>query len=235
MQSVGVTLRHLFVDFPSKDQTVRVVLLLQTFINTLGGQSSMNIPSFVPSCKEKIENLGLMPVKRTDLIEVLANNFAPEHFGGILEFGRVELKMSRNQVEGLVQELSFRCLESSFKGKMLKRLLEGYPFLDDLVRERVMQHYRLKLDDLPAWDDEKAVNAYQAPLCRDFSVQRLFGIGDLDIHPVSAAAVAGNQDRKGDDDDAMDQDSNDEAADEVDDDDDLVRLFDFPGLPISIR
>lgn len=201
---------------------MRVVLLLQIFIATLGGQSSLNVPSFVPTCKEKIESLGLAPVKRTDLLEALANNFAPEHFGGILEFGRVEMKMSRNEIEGLVQELAFRCLESCFKGKMLKRLLEGYPFLDDLVRERVMQHYRLKLEELPAWDDDKAISAYQAPLCRDYSVQRLFSINALDLHPVPAPT---EHERKGEDDDAMDQDATGEAADEHDDDDDLVRLF----------
>ncbi|THH30656.1 hypothetical protein EUX98_g3535 [Antrodiella citrinella] len=223
LPNIGATLRHLYLDFPSKDPTVRVVLLLQIFISTLGGQSSLNVPSFVPTCKEKIDDLGLSPIKRTDLLEALANNFAPEHFGGILDFGRVEMKMSRNEVEGLVQELAFRCLESSCKGKMLKRLLEAYPFLDDLVRERAMQHYRLKLDELPAWDDEKAVTAYQAPLCRDNSVSRQYN-NIADVQPVQAALIAGDRDRKGDDDDAMDQDAMDEAADEVDDDDDLGNI-----------
>lgn len=182
----------------------------------------MNIPAFVPSCKEKIENLGLAPVKRTDLLEVLANNFAPEHFGGILEFGRAEMKMSRNEIEGLVQELAFRCLESCYKGKMLKRLLEGYPFLDDLVRERVMQTFRLKLEDLPPRDDEKAINSYQAPLCREYPGQRYFGTSEID-HPMRATET-GNEGRKGEDDDAM-EDATGEAAEDSDDDDDLVRLF----------
>ncbi|KAH8104584.1 hypothetical protein BXZ70DRAFT_596840 [Cristinia sonorae] len=217
LPSVGLTLRHLYTDFPSKDPTVRVVLLLQLFIGILGGHSSIDIPSFIPSCKEKFDALGLSPIKRTDLLEVLANNFAPEHFGGILEFGRVVMKMARNEIEGLVQELAFRCLGSSFKGKMLKRLLESYPFLDDLVRERVMQHYRLNLDDLPAWDDEKAIRAYQAPLCRDFSM-RFFGLNTLDVPVVPA------QDRKDSDDDAMDQDATGETMEGVDDDDDLGNI-----------
>lgn len=216
-------LRHLYRDFPSSHPTVRVVLLLQIFISTLNGQSSLNVPSFVPACKEKIEALGLDPVKRTDLLEVLANNFAPEHFGGILEFGRAELKMSRNEVEGLVQELAFRCLESCYKGKMLKRLLEGYPFLDDMVRERVMNTYRLKLDDLPPWDDEKAVSAYQAPLCRQNS-SRPIGLYPFEVSLSMSAIGQAAGDRKGEDDDAMVQDGEGEAQAEGHDDD-LVRFF----------
>ncbi|KAI0781991.1 hypothetical protein C8Q75DRAFT_789273 [Abortiporus biennis] len=172
---IANVLRQLFTDFPSKDPIVRVVLLLQIFLSEhlavtplIPGLAGLSLTQYVRACKQKIEDIGLNPVKRTDLLEVLANKFAPDRFVGILEYGRTELAMSRNEVEGLIQELAIRCLEVGCKGKMLKKLLEAYTFLDDVVRERVVKKYRLNLDDLPMSEDENACINFSAPLCRGF-------------------------------------------------------------------
>jgi len=127
---------------------VRVVLVLQVFNGETAYLDSQRYSSsfstYVNICSEKFESLGLAPIKRTDLLEVLCNRFAPERFTGILAYGRTVLNMSRNEIEGLVQDVAFRCLEIGCKGRMLKKLLEHYSFLDDAIRARVMKIYRLK-------------------------------------------------------------------------------------------
>ncbi|KAJ3536966.1 hypothetical protein NM688_g6761 [Phlebia brevispora] len=177
--TVYTTLRQLYIDFPSKDRVVRQVLLLQIFLSMSsnpGATFPTAVPSslerYVDSCKAKIEGTGLGPVTRTDLLEVLSSKFAPEKFEGIVEYGRTALKMSQNELNGLVQEVSFRCLEISCKGKMLKALIGSYPFLEDAIRERVMRIYKLYPEDLPPWQDEAACNAYEAPLCQDYFLPR---------------------------------------------------------------
>ncbi|KAI0345775.1 hypothetical protein BDW22DRAFT_1467054 [Trametopsis cervina] len=179
--SICNSLRDLYRDFPSSDPTVRNVLLLQVFIceTTTTG---INIPIdpthaiFVEKCREKIESIGLPPVERRDLLDVLSSKFVPERFSGIIEYGRLALSMSSRAIEELVKELAYRCLEIGCKGKMLKRLVELYPVLDEAIRLRIMQKYKLAVDDLPPWGDEEACQAYEAPLCRDLASPRvLFG------------------------------------------------------------
>lgn len=136
----------------------------------------VTLTEYVRTCKEKIAAMGLAPVRRSDLLEVLANKFAPDRFHGILEYGKVVMGLSKHDIEGLVQDLGIRCLEIGCKGKMLKKLMETYPFLDDVIRARVMKHLRLNLDDLPHWEDEEACAAYNAPLCRNFISESDFGL-----------------------------------------------------------
>ena len=51
---------------------------------------------------------------------------------------------------------------------MLRKLLEGFPFLHDTISSVVLQRYRLCLFDLPPREDEKACAAFEAKLCRDY-------------------------------------------------------------------
>ena len=88
--------------------------------------SDVSHKQFVQTCKEKIETIGLGPGKRTDLLGVLSNSFAPEKFEGIIEYGRTVLEMSRSEIEELVQEVAFRCIENGCKGKMLSKLWGSY-------------------------------------------------------------------------------------------------------------
>lgn len=154
---------------------------------------------FVEKCREKIESIGLPPVERRDLLDVLSSKFVPERFSGIIEYGRLALSMSSRAIEELVKELAYRCLEIGCKGKMLKRLVELYPVLDEAIRLRIMQKYKLAVDDLPPWGDEEACLAYEAPLCRDLASPRvLFGdpMGPSTSEnstPASAPSQAQNQ------------------------------------------
>ncbi|THH01557.1 hypothetical protein EW026_g1174 [Hermanssonia centrifuga] len=133
----------------------------------------------------KIESIGLHPIKRADLLEVLASRFAPERLNGVLEYGRSILGLSRNEIEGVLQELAFRCLEIGCKGKLLKKLVELYPFLADAIRERVLKKYKIDLDDLPPWQDEVACSMFEAPLCQDFMVPKMSYFEDSRSTPVT--------------------------------------------------
>ncbi|KAI0699093.1 Squalene/phytoene synthase-domain-containing protein [Cytidiella melzeri] len=169
-------LKELFQDFPSNDPLVRHVLILQVFVSeTITSGLILSQPyyrAFGERCQQKIESIGLPPVDRHDLLEVLSSKFAPERFQGVIMYGRLILGMSSRAVDDLVREVSFRCLEIGCKGKMLKKIVELYPFVADAIRRRVMEQYRLNVDDLPPWEDENACLLYEAPLCQDFVVPR---------------------------------------------------------------
>lgn len=131
-----------------------------------------SLDRYVDTCRQKIESVGLGPVKRTDLTEVLSSKFAPEKFEGIIEYGRTILRMTSSEIEGLVQDVAFHCLEISCKGKMLKALVISYPFLKGALRTRIMQNYKLNPEDLPPWQEEAACSMYEAPLCQDYFLPR---------------------------------------------------------------
>lgn len=157
---------------------MRLVLLLQVFLSestfTIGPPIGDNPPrNYVDNCTEKIEAISLDPVQRSDLVEVLASKFAPDRFRGVLEYGRVALGMSKAEIEDLVQEVAFRCLEIGCKGKMLERLVECYPSLDDAIRVQVLRKFKLDIGDLPPCNDTRACMMYEAPLCQDFVMPRM--------------------------------------------------------------
>ncbi|KAH9950579.1 hypothetical protein B0H21DRAFT_722324 [Amylocystis lapponica] len=180
-------LRELHGDFPSQDRTVRLVLLLTVFINeplpVAPTQSTLNV--YTTKCKEVIESLGLNPVTRQDIFDVLVNKFVPDRFGGVLEFARVALNISRKDIMTLVQDVALACLEIGCKGKMVKRLVEAYEYLHDVIAAHVLRKHRLSLEDLPSSEDEKACRHFGAVLCRNFSIARLPG------DPAEAAANIG--------------------------------------------
>ncbi|KAK7689999.1 hypothetical protein QCA50_006641 [Cerrena zonata] len=171
-------IRQLFFDYPSRDPTVRVVLLLQVFLSerpvqiiTPSGRISY-ADAYIRFCKDKIESLNLNPVTRDDLFGVLVNRFAPDRFDGVLEYAKRVLDMSRHDLEELARDVAFKCLEIGCKGKMLEKLIDMYPTLDDAIRENVMKHYMFQVDDLPSPENERACVNYEAKLCRDFIMPR---------------------------------------------------------------
>lgn len=154
------------------------MLLLQVFLSEIAFTTGLPVGdtpprNYVANCKEKIESIGLAPVKRADLVQVLSSKFAPDRFKGILEYGRTVLGMSKAEVEDLVQEVAFKCLEVGCKGKMLQRMVELYPFIEDAIRVHVLQTYRLNVGDLPSAEDPGAMLLYEAPLCQDFVMPRM--------------------------------------------------------------
>jgi hypothetical protein len=213
------------------------VLLLQVFLSeshSVTGVVIADTPqrNYVENCMAKIESIGLGPVKRADLVDVLSNKFAPERFRGVLDFGRVALGMSKAEVENLIQEVAFRCLEIGCKGRMLMRMVELHPFLEDAIRVHVVRNYRLDVGDLPPSDDVNGCVLYEAPLCQDFMTPRMTlpdAITEL-MHRTSGAAPSTSMEEgavqtasSGDGEEAGGQELYSKATGNEDDDDDLVR------------
>src|SRR5262245_37415834 len=73
-------LRQLYVDFPSSDPTVRAVILLTVIL-------SDNCPTHINpiSLKSRFEQLGLLPLSRKDIFNIMTNPFV-ERYASISEF-----------------------------------------------------------------------------------------------------------------------------------------------------
>lgn len=215
------------------------MLLLQVFISMMPsvvGSSDHNPRAVAEKCREKIESIGLPPAERSDLVELLSNNFAPERFTPVIYYGRHILGMASRAIDDLLQEVAYRCLEVGCKGIMLQNLANEYPFLEDAIKSHVMRKYRLHLDDLPPWEDEQACMLYEAPLSQEYrnlrpvEVHRALSGGSV-IHaiaPVPAQHVMEPQANAdaGVEDDSQDKETTSDAAKEhsgdQEEDDDLV-------------
>lgn len=106
------SLTQLYTDFPSLDPTVRLVLLLGVFINDHAPLSATPI-----RLKSKLEPLGLLPVTRQDIFNVMVNPFV-EKYQSILEFARIEVGLSQKEIGALVQEVAVRCLSEGCKARL---------------------------------------------------------------------------------------------------------------------
>ena len=189
-------LRVLFKDFPSEDPTVRLVLLLTVFLSeptavpsslSATSETSQSLARYVESCHEEIEELGLGPLTRKDITDVLLSKFVPERFGGILEYARSVLKLDKSEMDGIMTDVALGCLEIGCKGRMLKKLVEAHEFLGDIIAAHLVKHYRISIEDLPPSEDEKACKEYSAPLCADFMMRgrvTLVGLEDAMAGPV---------------------------------------------------
>ena len=103
------SLTQLYTDFPSSDPTVRLVLLLGVFINDHTPLSATPI-----RLKSKLEPLGLLPITRRDIFNVMINPFV-EKYQSILEFARTEVGLSQKEIGVLAQEVAVRCLSEGCK------------------------------------------------------------------------------------------------------------------------
>jgi hypothetical protein len=102
-------LRQLFTDFPSSDPTVRLVILLTIFL------SDNCLTHTTPaSLKSKFELLGVLPLTRKDIYNVLLNPFV-ERYMPILEFAKVEVGLGGKEIRALIEEVAVKCLEIGCK------------------------------------------------------------------------------------------------------------------------
>lgn len=115
------SLTQLYTDFPSPDPTVRLVLLLGVFIN-----DHTPLSATPTRLKSKLEPLGLLPIARQDIFNVMVNPFV-EKYQSILEFARAEVGLSQKDIGILVQEVAVRCLSEGCKVR-LSCLSEGLLF-----------------------------------------------------------------------------------------------------------
>lgn len=195
---------------------MRLVLLLGVFINEIAPLSAT--PARL---KAKLEPLGVLPITRQDIINLMVNPFT-EKFQPILEFARVEVGLKQKEIAKLVEEVAVKCLEEGCKvcycrtililrlnfvfiqGKMVRKLYDNFPSLHDVIVNTVIRRYRLDVDKLPPSEDEEACRIYRAPLCREFNdLATDEETSDAVIGP-NAAEVAGNEEV---DDMSVDEDS----------------------------
>ncbi|GLB38316.1 hypothetical protein LshimejAT787_0501810 [Lyophyllum shimeji] len=164
------TLRFLYADFPSSDPTVRLVMLI-VFFNT-----TENLHSSPPAIHGKLEALNLTPLTREDVLNILVNPFV-DRYQVLLDYAKWELGKKEDgtkglgpkEFRGLVGDVVSRCLEVGCKGKLLKKLQEGYSFVTDQITKAVQEKYQIFIDDLPAWEDYDACAKFEAKLCRDYT------------------------------------------------------------------
>lgn len=106
------SLTQIYTDFPSPDPTVRLVLLLGVFINDHTPLSATPI-----RLKSKLEPLGLLPITKQDIFNVMINPFV-EKYQSILEFARTEVGLGQKEIGILVQEVAVRCLSEGCKVRL---------------------------------------------------------------------------------------------------------------------
>ncbi|KAF8133652.1 hypothetical protein EV363DRAFT_927496 [Boletus edulis] len=190
-------LRQLYTDFPSTDPMVRVVMLLTVCLS----ESTWVLPAMpeaITSFQSKLEAIGLLPLTREDLFNVMINPFV-EKLGVLLEYAKEEMEMSVKDIKDLVQEVAIKCLEIASKGKTLRRLVENYSLHVGLA-DAAVRRYSLSLDDLTPAEDEKACATYEAALCRDFSnlkMLRANSSGSSNQTSSVTAALAGGTEANG--------------------------------------
>lgn len=107
----------------------------------------------------------------------------------------------------------------SWKGKTLRKFVEGYLFLHDTIATVVTQRYQIDVDDLPTYEDEKACAAYEAKLCRDFIIPRFSDDATTADSEVQDEADEGEAEtgRGHGEGDAIDGDEMDELVDDSED------------------
>jgi hypothetical protein len=128
-----------------------------------------------------------------------------EKFSCVMEYAKAHVGLGSKQIRDLMEEVAIRCLEVGCKGKMLKRLVDGYPMLKNTIATIVIEKYQLDLDDLPSHEDEAACKAYEAKLCRDYFFQKP-GIVEDGANAEDADADANMRDREaGEDEDEEDE------------------------------
>ncbi|KAF8903160.1 hypothetical protein CPB84DRAFT_1728604 [Gymnopilus junonius] len=164
----GETLLYLFSEFPSSDVSVRLVMLLLVFLSAEDTRMSTT------AIKAKLDLLGLTPVTKRDIFNVLVNPFV-EKFNTIMNFARAEVSttdegskgMSPIEIEALVEEVADKCLEIACKGKLLRRLHELFPALKSSLAPLIVEKYRINIEDLPSWEAD-SYQPYTSTLCLDF-------------------------------------------------------------------
>ncbi|KAF5369469.1 hypothetical protein D9758_002713 [Tetrapyrgos nigripes] len=165
--STQQNLLHLFTDYPSSDPTVRLVILVIVFLSNDNNHPTIPI-------KTRLETLKIGPVTRLDLYNVLIHPFV-ERYSSVFDYMRSDMETSEEGKKGLnqremravVDEVAARLLEFDCKGKMLKKLHDGYTSVRETIIRSVFDKHQLRLEDLPESQDTDACVTYRAPLCYD--------------------------------------------------------------------
>ncbi|KAI0317788.1 hypothetical protein OF83DRAFT_1119562, partial [Amylostereum chailletii] len=155
--SVIPALRRLYQDFPSKDPTVRLVMMLTVFVPAQ--------PSSLPAHSD-LENLKLTPLSRDDLFNLLLNPFI-ERYAPIVSYAATHMGYKHGDINTLLTSVAVACLPLSSKGNMIKAIFHrDQEKLTKAILAAVTQ-YQVTLDSLPSSDNEAECQKFRTRLCRD--------------------------------------------------------------------
>ncbi|TFK24971.1 hypothetical protein FA15DRAFT_669031 [Coprinopsis marcescibilis] len=174
--ATGDILRQLYSDYPSTDPTVRLVVIIAIFISAENSRTSTSQLHTI------LEATVLAPLTKRDAYNILINPFV-EKYSAVLEYARQEIGfkedgskgLSASDARGLLEEVARKCLQIGCKGKLLSRLFEGFPPIQEIVITEVLEHYQIRLEDVPTWEED-ASKGYGAKLGRDFARN---GLGEV--------------------------------------------------------
>ena len=133
--ATGEILVHLFTDFPSSDVAVRLVILVVIFV----AADNLHMPP--STIHRKLENLGLTPLTRRDVYNILINPFV-ERYISVMEYAQEEIGvkedgsqgMSGAEIDTLMEEVGTKCLEIGCKVRF-SACMDGYtPILTNTIR-----------------------------------------------------------------------------------------------------
>ncbi|THH16562.1 hypothetical protein EW146_g4100 [Bondarzewia mesenterica] len=175
-------LRHLYLDYPSKDPTVRLVLMVTVF----SGNGSDMSPETLHA---KVEALKLAPLTKRDIHNVLLSPFVDRHTN-VMKYAKAHVGIRAKEVRVFLEDVAKKCLEISCKlmtenarqGKMLRSINHEYCSLEKALIAYAMEHYQVSLQDFEGHDEE--VFAYfEAPLNRDLNCIHSFEEAVLSSSP----------------------------------------------------
>ncbi|KAG2010178.1 hypothetical protein CC2G_013021 [Coprinopsis cinerea AmutBmut pab1-1] len=134
-------LTKLYSDYPSTDPIVRLVVITAIFIS--------------------------------------AENSRLEKYTTVLDYAREEIGtngdggkgLGEAEARGLVEDVARKCLQVGCKGKLLNRLIEGFPHLKDVLVNEVAERHQIRLEEVPSWVGQGSV-AYTAKLSGDYARKR---------------------------------------------------------------
>lgn len=181
--SAGKTLRHLFSDFPSKDSSVRLVMILIALFSSPStspshSRSDRDTHNDKNSSPKQLHALfksyKLTPLCKRDVQNVLLNPFV-EQFWPMYKYAKTYVKeISEDSSLSLLREVVNKALVITCKGNLLADVLKDHPQdestagYESIIVSAVMTHYQLPMEGLPERDDP--AEPFVAPLCRDVSL-----------------------------------------------------------------
>lgn len=159
--------------------------------------------------RAKLEGLGLMPITRRDIFNILVNPFV-EKFTLLLSFASEEIGvkedgskgMKESEIEDIATAVAVKCIEIAckvnlisyllysltkieivFQGKLVKRLCEKFPNIRKVINDVVLSNHQVEIANIPCWEDDMDCGRYRAALSQDF-----FAWGAEEVHAPESLA-----------------------------------------------
>jgi hypothetical protein len=71
-------------------------------------------PNLSGTLRSKLEPLGLLPLTRKDVVDILTNPFVEKH-SALVDFAKDEMNLSSSDIKDILQEVAVKCLKIGSK------------------------------------------------------------------------------------------------------------------------